>query len=137
MKLESTLQNRVGLLHLTPMLDTVMLLLIFVLIGGSYVLHSGIEVDVPVSSSVLPIQPGAHIVTLAPDMGGGAQVMLNGDLVTMPELEMRLAEGRSSTRQVILRGDNLAPWGMGIRIAAMAKDYGYEVAISTGSPDSL
>ena len=137
MKLESTLRNRAGLLHLTPMLDTVMLLLIFVLMGGSYVLHSGIEVDVPVSSSVLPIQPGAHIVTVAPDMGGGAQVMINGDLVTMPELEMRLAEGRTSTRQVILRGDNQSPWGLGIRIMSMAENYGYEVVISTGSADPL
>lgn len=119
------------------MLDTVMLLLIFVLMGGSYVLHSGIEVDVPVSSSVLPIQPGAYIVTVAPDMGGGPQVMINGEPVTMPELEMRLAEGRTNTRQVILRGDNQSPWGLGIRILSMAENYGYEVVISTGSADPL
>lgn len=137
MKLESTLQNRAGLLHLTPMLDTIMLLLIFVLIGGSYVLHSGIEVDVPVSSSVLQIQPGAHIVTMKPNMGSGSQVMLNGDLVTMQQLSARLEQGRTGSRQVILRGDNQAPFGLGVRIMSMAKNFGYEVAISTGSEEPL
>ncbi|MGK0188848.1 MAG: biopolymer transport protein ExbD [Verrucomicrobiales bacterium] len=137
MKLESTLQNRSGLLHLTPMLDTVMLLLIFVLVGGSFVLHSGIEVDVPVSSSVLPVQPGAHIVTVTPDMGAGAQVMFDGDMVSLQELDVRLEEGRSKSRQVILRGDNLADWGLGVRIIGLAHNYGYEVAISTGSADPL
>ena len=123
------------MLHLTPMLDTVMLLLVFVLVGGSFVLHSGIEVDVPVSSSVLPIQPGAHIVTVTPNTQ--AQVMFDGEVVSLQELDLRLEMGRAKSRQVILRGDNLASWGLGVRIMSMAKNYGYEVAISTGSAETF
>ena len=137
MKLESTLPRRAGLLHLTPMLDTVMLLLVFVLVGGSFVLHSGVEVDVPVSSSVLAIQPGAHIVTLTPDTGEGSHIMFNGDPVTLQELDRMLEEGRATSRQLIVRGDVQAPWGTGIRIMSMAEGYGYNVGIATDSPDSL
>ena len=137
MKLESTLRDRSGLLHLAPMLDTVMLLLIFVLIGGSFVLHSGVEVDVPISSSVFLPQPGAAVITVSPDMGEGSQVMFNGNIVSLAELDLELENNRAESRQVIIRGDNQATWGVCINIMSIAKKYGYEVAISTGSADAL
>lgn len=136
MKLESTLPKRAGLLHLAPMLDTVMLLMLFVLVGGSFILHSGIEVSVPVSNSVLQIQPGATVVTVSPDMGAGSRVMFNGKVVTLAELDRELEKGRADSRQVILRADNRSSWGLGIDIMSMSQKHGYEVAISTGSSDS-
>ena len=136
MKLESSLQDRARLLHLVPMLDTVMLLLVFVLIGGSFVLHSGIEVDVPVSGSVHQIKPNADVITISADLGSGSQVLFNGEEVSLEELDAKLEDRRTQSRQVIVRSDKQALVGPFVDIMWIAENRGYEVFISTGALDS-
>ena len=103
MKLESHLGNRSGMLHIAPMLDTMMLLVLFFLLGGSFVLHSGIEVDVPISSSTVQVSPGAPIITVAGGTaeGGGQLVAFNGEVVPFANLHKLLLRERTANSIVV------------------------------------
>jgi biopolymer transport protein ExbD len=136
MKLESHLPQGTGPLHLAPMLDVVMLVVIFFLIGGSFVLHSGVTVDVPVSTSMLPVDSDAYVVTVSPPSVEGSRITFNGQPVNMAELKRSLELGRVNSRQVIILGDKQATLEDLLPIFTVAKSIGYDVAISTRTEEA-
>jgi biopolymer transport protein ExbD len=128
-KLESTLPTRAGVLHVAPVFDVVLLLLVFFLLGSSFTLRSGVPVRVPESSSVLPPLARAHVVTVT--AGGAPKVFLNGEEVTLDELGERLAAMREVSGNVVVRGDVLAGFGKVFEVWNIALNHGYTVAIAT------
>ena len=115
------------------MLDVVMLIVIFFLIGGSFVLHSGVAVDVPTVNSIIQFDPQAHVVTVTPRSADGSSLMtLNGREVSIAELRNQLEIERSSSRQLIIRGDRHALYEDLLKVFKVADDFGYDTALSMG-----
>ena len=133
MKLQSTLPERAGFLYTVPLLDSVLLLLIFFLLGSNFILKSGVAVELPSSTSSMPEADRSHIITVAP--GELAQIYFNESRVTLDELNTRLADGTEETRHVVLLGDKQSDYGTIMRISQMVLKHGYEVALATQQAD--
>ena len=129
MKLESTIRNHPGMLYTAPVLDAVLLLLVFFLLGSNLVLKSGFPVSVPTSTATLPPIDAAHVVTLP--RGSMAQIYFNQHKVTMDELATFLDESPPEIRHVIIQADELAAFGVVVEISNLVKDKGFELAYAT------
>lgn len=131
MKLESTLPNRVAPLYTAPLLDVILLLLIFFLLSSSFVLKSGIAVELPYSDSSLPVADRSHIVSIVP--GETTRYFFNEQPVTLEALEERLATSIKQTRQVILLADRRTDYGTVMEVSALILKHGYDLAHATGA----
>jgi biopolymer transport protein ExbD len=129
MKLESHLPRQSPWLYITPLLNAILLLLVYFLFSSGFVVQSGIQVEKPRSSSRLTGFDRAHIITVAG--GDNASVYFDGRRVTWTELRSELERHRNGERRILLHTDRLAPSGHFTEIGSMAMELGYEVAVST------
>lgn len=129
MKLESTLSDRAGLLYTGPLVDVILLLLIFFLFGSNFVLKSGVEVELPYSSSVLPSAEDAHIITLIPE--DTSEFYFNDERISLSELEEKLDEAISRSNEVILLGDEAVNYGTVMNISQLVLRKGFELSFAT------
>lgn len=135
MKLESTLPTRAAFLYSAPVLDVVLLLLIFFLLSSSFILKSGISVEVPFSQSSLPPIDRSHVITLAP--GQNLRVYFNEDRVTIDELseELEKRAANNKVHQVIIRADQSASFGQVVEISTLVLRNGYDLVYATSSEE--
>lgn len=103
--------DEVPVLNLTPMIDVLMLLIIFFVVGTKFIeSEREIELQVPrvADGGHLPEATQRRTVTVARD----GQIALDGADVTLEELTQRLAADRRANRRlgVLVRGDGLAPF---------------------------
>ncbi|MEM9283938.1 MAG: biopolymer transporter ExbD, partial [Verrucomicrobiota bacterium] len=132
MKLKSTLSGREGMLYTAPLMDVILLLIIFFLFGSNLVLRSGISVNLPASDSALPSAEDAHIITLIP--GESSDFFFNDqrvDLETFPEI---LEEVRKRSNEVILLGDETVDYGEVMAISRLFLKNGFELSFATQEP---
>ena len=126
MKLESTLRPNSGLLYAAPLLDVVLLLLVFFLISSNFVVRSGVPVDLPVSSSILPPVENSHVITVLP--GSSPRLYLNEREIQLSDLEAALEEAKPERRHVIIMADRTAAFGVVMRISEMVTARGFDLA---------
>lgn len=130
MKLVSYLPKQSPWLYITPLLNAILLLLVYFLFSSGFIVQSGIRVEKPRSSSRLTGFDRAHVITLA--AGDEAPIYFNGQRVTMEELRAKIeAQGREVERRIILHADRHTLAGRLIEVSNMALDLGFEVAYST------
>lgn len=135
MKLESYLPRQSPWIYITPLLNVILLLLVYFLFSRGFVIESGIHVDKPRSSSRLTGFDRAHIITIA--TGPEVPVYFDGQRVTLQELGQRLVSGRTGERRVIIHHDRQAPSGQVVEVVNLAQELGYEAALSTTPSPSL
>jgi biopolymer transport protein ExbD len=130
MKLETYLPKQSPWLYITPLLNAILLLLVYFLFSSSFVVQSGIRVEKPRSTSRLTGFDRAHVITLAP--GSEAPIYFNGQRVNLEELREKIQiQGREGERRIILHADRHTPAGRLIEVSNVALDLGFEVAYST------
>lgn len=130
-KLESTLSDRAGFLYTAPLMDVILLLILFFLFGSNFVLKSGVEVKLPASSSSLPTAEDAHIVTLIPN--GTGEFYFNDERVDLETFGARLDEALKRSSEVVILGDEAVSYGEVMAIARRVLDAGFEVSFATKS----
>lgn len=131
MKLESTLSDRSGMLYTAPLMDVILLLIIFFLFGSNFVLKSGVEVKLPTSSSALPSPEDAHIITLIPSASG--EFYFNDERVDTDRLGEKLEAAKSRSNDLVILSDESVPYGTVMSIARLVLDAGFEVSFATKS----
>jgi biopolymer transport protein ExbD len=129
MKLESNLRNHGGALHAAPVLDIVLLLLVFFLLGSKFVLRSGISVELPFAGSTLPPVEQSHVITVS--AGAVPVIYFNEDRITLRDLPVELEKRAGGHRNVILKADRLASYGVVMEISDMILSHEYELAVAT------
>lgn len=130
MKLESYLPKQSPWLYITPLLNAILLLLVYFLFSSGFIVQSGIRVEKPRSTSRLTGFDRAHIITMA--AGNEAPLYFDGQRVTLEELRGKIeAQGRDGERRIILHADRHTPAGRLIEVSNVALDLGFEVAYST------
>lgn len=134
MKLESNLPKQSPWLYTAPLLNTILLLLVYFLFTSDFVVQSGISVEHPESNSRLTGFDRAHIITVA--AGADSALYFDGVRISQTELREKLKANREGERRAIIHADKQAPHGRVIEIGNMALDLGYEVAYSTVPPKS-
>jgi biopolymer transport protein ExbD len=129
MKLVSYLPKQSPWLYITPLLNAILLLLVYFLFSSGFIGQSGIRVEKPRSTSRLTGFDRAHVITLA---SGNDAIYFNGQRVTLEELRDKVeAQGKEGERRIILHADRHTPAGRLIEVSNVALDLGFEVAYST------
>jgi biopolymer transport protein ExbD len=134
MKLESNLPKQSPWLYTAPLLNTILLLLVYFLFSSGFAQRSGIKVENPQSNSRLTGFDRAHIITIAAGLENS--LYFDGVRTTTAELREKLKAHREGERRAIIHADKQAPYGRVIEIGNLALDLGYEVAHSTVPPKS-
>lgn len=117
------------MLYTGPLVDVILLLLIFFLFGSNFVLKSGIEVELPLSNSVLPSAEDAHIITLIPE--DSSEFYFNDERVDLAGLESRLDAALTRSKEVILLGDKSIDYGTVMEVSRLVLRKGFEVSFAT------
>jgi biopolymer transport protein ExbD len=128
MKLVSTLPERVAFLHAIPLFDLFALLLVFILLGPSFVRHSGVRVEMPMSRYQVERDPNAAVITIT--QGSPMVLWLERERVTEGELIKRLAARREKSGTVptvYIKSDARIPAEYERRIAESALQQGFRV----------
>lgn len=128
MKLESTLPDRPGFLHAVPVFDLFALLLLFILLGPSFIHQSGVRVDMPLSRYQIERDPNAAVITIT--QGVPPVLWLEREQVSREELIRRLAarrEGSTGSLSVYVRSDGKIPADFERQVAETALQQGYRV----------
>ncbi|MFV1993892.1 MAG: biopolymer transporter ExbD [Verrucomicrobiales bacterium] len=131
MKLESNLKHHASVLHAAPLLDVILLLLIFFLLGSNFVLRSGVSVDLPFSSSTLPPVASSHVITVS--AGASPVIYLDDDRIALSALAEALNNLEQSSRYIILKADLLASYGVVMEISDTILGQGFELSLATTS----
>lgn len=129
MKLESHLPKQTFWLYLGPVLNVLLLLLVFFLLGSTFVIQSGVSVKLPESASRLSGFDRAQVITVS--AGGDHPFFFNGHPVTLEDLRKNLEKGRQESRRAIVHADEMAPFGRVQQAGNVALALGYEVAYAT------
>ncbi len=132
MKLESHLPTQSPWLYISPLLNAILLLLVYFLFSSGFVVQSGITVSKPQSSSRLSGFDRAHVITIA--AGPNGSIYFDGQPVSYEELRGRLEAERGGDRKAIIHADAQATHGNVVRVSDLALSVGFEVAHSTNPP---
>jgi biopolymer transport protein ExbD len=137
MKLESTLPERPGFLFVVPAFNLFALLLVFFLLGPSFVSQSGVAVELPVSRFQMDRQADATVVTVT--AGDPPEYWIEREAVSLAELSERLDERRGSDTSpvttVLLRADQGVSVEVQRQVAEVALLKGFRVYL-LGRPES-
>ena len=132
MKLESHLPQQSPWLYTVPLLNTILLLLVYFLFSSGFVIQSGVTVNLPQSASRLSGFDRAHIITIAG--GEEAPLYYDGIKVTLDELNQALDRDRKKDRRAIIHADVRAPHGKVVLVTNAALAMGFEIAYATTPP---
>jgi biopolymer transport protein ExbD len=137
MKLESTLPERPGFLFVVPAFNLFALLLVFFLLGPSFVSQSGVAVELPVSRFQMDRQADATVITVT--AGDPPEYWIEREAVSLAELSERLEERRGSDTSpattVLLRADRGVSVEVQRQVAEVALQKGFRVYL-LGRPES-
>jgi len=133
MKLESTLQSKPGMGYIAPLLDVVMLLLIFFLLSSQFIQRSGFAVELPFSRSTLESLVDADVVTVP--AGTAGRVLVNESQIEVSDLGRYLEERSKLGRQIVIRADKSTPQGHVVKIINIARAAGFEKIALITSPE--
>ena len=138
MKLESTLPERPGFLHAVPLFNLFALLLMFLMLGPSFVLQSGVSVDLPPSRFQMERYRNAHVVTIV--AGDPVKLYFGRQSVGIDRLSELLDERRKDGDEVrstvLLRADAKTPVEVERNVEEMILHKGYRVVL-VGRPAQL
>lgn len=117
------------MLYTAPLVDVILLLIIFFLFGSNLVLKSGVELNLPRSGSSLPAAEDAHILTLIP--GETAEFFFNDERIELAQLGEKLEESKERSGQVILLGDEAISYGTVMEVAGVVLEKGFQLSLAT------
>lgn len=112
-----------GSLDIAPLVDVVLLLLIFFMLTSNMVNPAGFKINLPVSSSQLPREEAGLVVTIDRD----GSTYLGPDLVARAQLSRALSREFSSRgeRDLIIRADRDTRHGEVVEVMTIAKEAGW------------
>lgn len=138
MHLPRRLQILRGPIDVAPLVDVVLLLLIFFMLSSSFVLQPGIRVEPPRSLYGAGASSNRLIVTLLRQPGSDATLIFYNDrIMTLDELRNSLREAPSGLNAppLILKSDKSIPLGLVVDVMNAAMARGLSVVIATQPTD--
>jgi len=117
MKLKRRTEQRTSL-RITPLIDVVLLLLIFFLLTSSFVNPASVDVNLPETSGGSSSARATHRITITDD----GTVFLNDEEVTVNDLQTKLSDGED--RRISIYGDTRSSLGTFLRVWTALREAG-------------
>ncbi len=113
MFVESRKRARRAQVDLSPLIDVVFLLLIFFSVTTTFLEQSGMDLELPESSTAAATETSAIVV----EIGSDGSIRFEGELVDVAELEARVAALDEAARaRVTVRADRQVELGAAVRV---------------------
>ncbi len=112
-------------LNMTPLIDCVLQLLIFFMLSSSFVLQTGIHVDLPKTTNAPRLQDEQSIVITITRTN---DIFLNDEKMTLDQLPISLVEkiAKSKHKTVLIKPDRRVETGKLIEVMGIAKSLNVE-----------
>lgn len=125
MKIRRTVYLKRGPIDVAPLVDVVLLLLVFFILSSSFVLQPGIHVNPPRSTNDSGVRDSRYIITVTADIP--PLIFFNDKQMDFAELRTRLNELAETKGDVslVLRADESVKHGTVVRII----NYAYQVRL--------
>lgn len=122
-----------GRLDVAPLVDVVLLLLIFFMLTSSFITPSGLRVDLPSASAVEPQDRDHLTVVISED----SEIFIEEQPVPLEDLQDRLAASLAAFpgRTLILKADRGSRHGTVVRVMSLARDLGWEKMAIAAQPE--
>lgn len=133
MRFSSGRPRRVAL-EMTPLIDVVLMLVIFFMLTTTFVLSPGIEVDLPPGHTSQEPRERDAIITMTRE---GA-IYFQDAQVSLESLRavLQRARNRQPELRVVIKADTLVPHGQVVSVMDMAKYLGIDrLAVATAPPE--
>ena len=132
MKLERGYHLHLALFGIMPLLNVLLLVLVFYVLGSKFTLTPGVQISLPVTSFALGTQHNAEIVSIT---GGPVAAIYHRDReVTMNELRERLSENHAAEKWLIIKADTGTPAGIVAAVTDEALRRSYSVILAGEIP---
>lgn len=132
-KQQNNNEDIISEINMTPFIDIMLVLLIIFMVTSSVSLESGLDIDLPKTSSKTTQKEGVSIIISIEKSG---QLSVQGKATPFEELKTTLVRVMKelNTKVIILEGDQNATLGTTIKVMDLAKEAGAEsFAIAAGS----
>jgi biopolymer transport protein ExbD len=121
-------------INLAPLVDVIFLLVIFFAVSTTFLDSSGLNLDLPSSSSTTETAPTDLTVLLSAD----GRMSFEGEIVDSDELDQILREalGKTTDKTVILRADTHTEHGAVVTLMDLIRDAGATGLMVDAQPPS-
>ena len=119
-------------IDLTPMLDVVMIMLIFFIVAGSFVRETVIDVERKPTSSAVSDKPSENIII---QIAANNEIWIMGRRIDARSVRANISRLKAETPKaaVIIKAHNKSTVGPVAKVADSAREAGiYNVSLSTG-----
>jgi biopolymer transport protein ExbD len=122
MRFKRNLTIAKGLMDMTPLIDVVLLLLIFFMLSSSFIFNPGVKVDLPEYTSTESLTRSDMVVTITKE----GLYLYNDNSILLRELQNRFKQAASENpnARLIIKAANEVPHGVVVRVMVMAKEAG-------------
>ncbi len=118
-----------GQLELTPLVDVVLLLLIFFVLSSTYIFNPGVKVELPESAASTDVQTTDLVLTITEKNEVYFRDKLISPLEGYEQLHTELRKARlahgDEVPRLIVNADEKIPWGRVIHIMGIAYEEGF------------
>lgn len=115
-------RRRAGI-DMSPLIDVVFLLLIFFAVTTTFLEQSGMDLELPESSTAEATESASIVV----EISAQGEVRLSGEEVTLEELERRVAAlGEAERAKITLRADRQLELGLAVAVIDALRRAGAE-----------
>ena len=140
MTLEMTLPERPGFLHVLPVVNLFLLLVLFFMVGPSLLLQSGLKIELPPSKFQMERFQNTLVVTLGPgqppaNIHYGRLPVSFDKLASL--LDQKRADGSGAKAVVLLQSDVETPVRLEREVAEMILGKGFRLALVGQAPTHL
>ncbi len=110
-------------INMTPLIDIMLVLLIIFMVTSSISLESGLDIDIPKTSSKTNANEGNSIII---SLNKSGKIFVQGQSATLENLEklVKKAMAVANSKLVVLEGDSSSTLGIAINIMDIAKRAG-------------
>lgn len=116
------LEHGLGQLDIAPLIDIVFLLLIFFMLTSSFVLQSGIRINLPQAVTSDVVGDKNIIITVSAEN----VLYLSDKVITLDELKIKLEKIKHASGSVLIKADRKAYLGRVVEIWDLCREIGLE-----------
>ncbi|HEY5754161.1 MAG TPA: biopolymer transporter ExbD [Chthoniobacterales bacterium] len=117
------------LFQIVPLLNVLFALLVFFILGSTFVLQPGIAINPPTSQFAM--EPARNPVIISVLAGTPPQLFLRDQIVSQDQLTNSLADPAMSGRTIIVKADRAVPYDVVMRISNDVLSHGLPVILAT------
>lgn len=116
------LEHGLRQIDITPLIDMVFQLLIFFMLTSSFIMHSGIKVNLPKAVTAEPAREENLVIAISREN----VLYLDKKVITNRELKGVFSRAKKDNMPVLIMADQYASMGRVVEVWDMARDSGVE-----------